>query len=83
MALGVYVLNGKSFERRFAAPSKATTEAWYKRARAFIPELPKLGETEWTIKEEQVSINAIRFDLVHTSGETSYLYIDRAVPAIG
>lgn len=69
--------------RRMGAPKIATTKAWYKAARAVIPQVPNLKETDWEIFSEEVTLGWVRFNLQNSVGEKAYLVIDRNVPSIG
>lgn len=78
------VVAGVSRNRRFGAPSVATTAAWYKAARIAIPEIPNLKkDPTWTLANEPVvSVKWIRYDLVNKAGGKCYVIIDRTAPSM-
>lgn len=63
--------------RMFSPKKISSTDAWYKSARAVLPQIPDIKRSDWYISDVEATINHIKYTLHNGIAQTAYVTIDR------
>jgi hypothetical protein len=81
-AVAFYHPDKPNAEARMFSPRKIQDlKAWYKGARAVLPCIPRLEDSDWRITKEYADMNYVKFELTNSIGQQAWITIDRRKPS--